>query len=108
MLYRSIILALTSVLPISAAPLSSDVIRIDDILTLNGTVLQFDPVNGLNDTTSNKDWQYKYFMANIEKINAIYQKQQNHGQILDQRDATDHVLAKRGIPECVRKNISFY
>lgn len=109
MMFRlSVILALTSIFSASAAPTSADVARVDELLVLDGTVLKFDPAGGLNETTSSQAWQLEYIKSvDFEKINEIYQKQQNHDEISLRRDVEGGLLAKRGGKECVRKKRLF-
>lgn len=54
----SFVLALAAAaVPASAAslPVGNQVVRIDDVVVLNGTIIQFDPTGGLNKTTRNPE-----------------------------------------------------
>ncbi|KAH9897459.1 hypothetical protein F4778DRAFT_793553 [Xylariomycetidae sp. FL2044] len=46
-----------------AAPTLAEPTRVNDLLVLDGTVLQFNPVHGLNDTTEDTHWQLEYMKS---------------------------------------------
>jgi hypothetical protein len=73
--YFNLILALALVWLLPAVS-ADDIVRIDDILVLNGAALQFDPIGGFNATTSDPAWQSEYLKSlSLLEINEIYQKQ---------------------------------
>lgn len=61
--------------PTDVASESPVVIRVDDILVLKGSVIEFDPVGGLNETTRDGDWQTEYLEHHFDKINRALEKQ---------------------------------
>ena len=77
---------------VMAAP-TSKVTRVDDILVLEDSLLVFDPVGGLNATTSDPGWQARY-------LKTIMNSKVSHSQ----QKARDVLhLVKRQETECVRK-----
>ncbi len=58
------------------------VVRVDDLVILNGTSLQLYPIGGFNDTTRNRTWQINYFdTLDLLRINEIYQQANQNGSI---------------------------
>ncbi|KAI0129539.1 hypothetical protein BJ170DRAFT_277963 [Xylariales sp. AK1849] len=47
----------------AGTPASADATRINDLVVLDGTVLHFDPFDGLNDTTRDPGWQLQYMKS---------------------------------------------
>lgn len=110
----SFVLALAAAaVPASAAALpgSGQVVRIDDVAVLNGTLIQIDPIGGLNETTSNPEWQEKYWNTlDLKKVDSIYRKQLELDSVSQHGDDQVGVLDKRSPrPICVRETpISYY
>lgn len=82
---------------------SAGVARVDDVLVLNGTTLQFSPIEGLNETTRSDDWQTEYLKTvDLDKINAVYQKVNNDLETLGRKDLSLESFDKRNGATCVR------
>jgi hypothetical protein len=41
-------------------------IRIDDLVVVDGAVLKFNPIDGLNETTRDPEWQLQYLKAAMD------------------------------------------
>ena len=73
-------------------PTQAAVARVDDLVILNGTSLQFDPIGGFNDTTRDQLWQMNYIPTlDLLMINEIYQQANQNGTLseghIQKRDA---------------------
>jgi hypothetical protein len=51
------------------------VVRVDDLVVLDGISIKVDPVGGFNDTTRHPAWQISYLHTlNTSKIEEVYQR----------------------------------
>ncbi|KAK1753812.1 hypothetical protein QBC47DRAFT_404155 [Echria macrotheca] len=81
------------------AMVGTAVVRVDDLVILNGTSLQFDPLYGFNETTSSPTWQEDY----IDTIDSasLYHIYTHANTDLILRESGDLMIAASGA-ECLR------
>jgi hypothetical protein len=98
---RSLVYA-TALVGLVSTVASANVLRVDDVLVLEGLELRVEPVGGLNETTSNEAWQEAYISkVDLTRVSAIYQQQLDYDQIFGNETTEVHEESKRDGATCV-------
>ncbi|KAL3443337.1 hypothetical protein BJX65DRAFT_312017 [Aspergillus insuetus] len=84
---RLSLLSLATTLGLAAASKASETsktsIRIDDLVVLDGAVLKFNPIDGLNETTRDPEWQHNYLKSVLDY--EFYEENELQESHLDKR-----------------------